>query len=342
MRHFCTYFDLCYLPKGLALHDSLRQQCPEFTLWVLCLDSGAHEMLLKLALEDIRPISFEDFIHGDHQLQAARSDRSLVEFYFTCSPSLPLYIFRQELEVDMITYLDADLYFFSSPEPIFEEMGDRSIAITPHRYPVELIHNNIYGLYNVGWLSFRRDEIALACLNWWRDRCLEWCCDREEDGKFADQKYLDQWPELFGNVAVLKHLGVNVAAWNLSGTKFCHSKGFITVDNQPLIFYHYHSIKKISHIVYEMAFNVYRVKPSYFLRRRVLAPYLRRVREFEEQLGMCSPRVLVTGGIRSRTEIRSLNCAIWRRSASRIKRFYHLIRGVTAGDYFFYIGRHIL
>lgn len=342
MRHFCTYFDSRYLPRGLALHDSLRQQCPEFTLWVLCLDSGAHDVLTELASDEIRPISCKDFLSGDDQLQAARLNRSLVEFYFTCSPSLLLYILRQEPEIEILTYLDADLYFFSSPEPIFEEMGDRSIAITPHRYPAELKHNNVYGLYNVGWLSFRRDEIAMACLNWWRERCLEWCYDREEDGKFADQKYLDRWPELFGNVAVLNHPGVNVAAWNLSGAKICHQNDVITVDGHPLIFYHFHSVKKISYVVYEMAFKAYRVKPSQFLRRHVLSPYLRRVRELEKELHTCSSTVFEAGELRSRTKMRSSMRPSWRRAAGRIKTFVHLIGGVISGDYFLYLGRRIL
>ena len=35
------------------------------------------------------------------------------------------------------------------------------------------------------YILFRRDENGLACLNWWRDRCNEWCNKRLEDGKEA-------------------------------------------------------------------------------------------------------------------------------------------------------------
>ena len=94
MRYFCTYFDSNYLTRGLALYESLRRQCPEFTLWVLCFDKASHDVLVRLDRPGMRPIAHEDFVLGDEPLQAARMDRSLVEYYFTCSPSLPLYILK--------------------------------------------------------------------------------------------------------------------------------------------------------------------------------------------------------------------------------------------------------
>lgn len=123
-------------------------------------------------------------------------------------------------------------------------MGTCSVAITPHRFPPELRDYVRYGIYNVGWLSFRHDPVANECLHWWRARCLEWCYDRVEDGKFADQKYLDQWPALFGSVAVLTHPGANLAAWNLSSVKLGRGDGTVTADGRPLIFYHFHQLKK--------------------------------------------------------------------------------------------------
>ncbi|MEI6819393.1 MAG: hypothetical protein WCL19_07295 [Verrucomicrobiota bacterium] len=123
-----------------------------------------------------------------------------------------------------------------------------------------------------------------TCLNWWRDRCIEWCHARPQDGKFADQKYLDQWPELFGNVAILQNPGVNVAACNLAGIDLCHDRGITTVDGHPLIFYHFHSLWEISTMLYEMAYKVYRVRPCRVLRDRVLSPYLQRLRALEKQI----------------------------------------------------------
>src|SRR5207237_1146927 len=88
----------------------------------------------------------------------------------------------------------------STIEPLFEEMQAKSIAIIAHRFSDAFRKWEWNGIYNVGWVTFRRDDNALSCLRWWREQCIEWCYDRIEDNRFADQKYLDDWPTLLGSV----------------------------------------------------------------------------------------------------------------------------------------------
>jgi hypothetical protein len=50
---------------------------------------------------------------------------------------------------------------------------------------------------------------------WWEDRCLEWCYARVEDGKFGDQKYLDEWPIRFEKeVHILENKELVLGPWN--------------------------------------------------------------------------------------------------------------------------------
>lgn len=276
MHDFCTYFDRNYLPHGLALYRSLREHCPEFRLWVLCMDDETYVVLGNLDLPGIHPIALEDFERGDEPLLGAKRNRSRVEYYFTCTPSLPLYIFNTRPEVDMAIYLDADLFFFADPAPLFEEMGAGSVAMIAHRFPPRLRHMEQCGIYNVGWLSFRRNDEALACLRWWRERCIEWCYDRVEEGRFADQKYLDQWPGRFRNVVVLENKGANVAPWNLANYGLRLRKdGAVMVDEQPLIFFHFQGLKRVNRWLYNTHWRLYGVNTSMVLRRRIYAPYLK-------------------------------------------------------------------
>jgi hypothetical protein len=279
MRYFCTYFDHRYLARGLAMYRSLKRHCPSARLWVLCLTDECYRVLRRLSWSDIVPVKLDDFEHGDLRLQAAKASRSLIEYYFTCSPSLPLFILKQNPEVDLITYLDSDLYFFSDPEPIYQEMANHSIAIIAHRFSDENKWMERNGVYNVGWLSFRRDDEGLACLRWWRERCLEWCHDYVEHDRFADQKYLNRFPELFRNVKVIQHKGANLATWNLSNYKLSAHSDTLTVDDQPVLFFHFQGIRKIGPGVIDPCVQFYNLRVSWMTEWKLFRPYFRKLRE---------------------------------------------------------------
>jgi hypothetical protein len=274
-RHFCTYFDRRYLPHALALVDSLRRHCPDFRLWALCFDDDAYAALRALAIANVTPIGLAEFEDGDDALAAAKHNRSTVEYYFTCTPSLPLFVLRQHDQVDAITYLDADLLFFADPTPLFEEIGSSQVAIIPHRFPSANSRFERFGIFNVGWLTFRRSAAAIACLTWWRERCLEWCFDREEPSRFADQKYLDDWPSRFESVHVVRHKGANVASWNLANYDMTHRDGKVFVDDEPLIFFHFHHLKRRRTWLFETDFAPHGARLNRVLKQHVFTPYCR-------------------------------------------------------------------
>ncbi len=255
MYHFCTLFDRNYLFKGVALYNSLCETGAEFILHILCLDELTENVLGALKLGQVSLISCRDF--EDPALTVAKSTRSLVEFYWTCTPSLPLYVLEHNPKISLVTYLDADLLFFSDPTPIFEEFGDNSILIIEHRFPKHLKQFEVNGIYNVQFISVRRDKNGLECLQWWRERCLEWCYYRLENGKMGDQKYLDDWPTRFERVHVLKHVGAGVAPWNVSQYRVRERHGRVWIENSPLIFYHFHQFNMFQGGGYFLASDMY-------------------------------------------------------------------------------------
>jgi hypothetical protein len=223
------------------MYRSLLRHGGEFHLWIICFDDLAYEMLDKLHLEQITLVSTSQF--EDEELLRIKPQRNRKEYCWTCTPSTVLYVLNTEPHVDAITYLDADLMFFSSPEPIFAEAGDATIILTAHRDLPEFNISANAGIYNVQFMRFRRNSEGLRALQWWRERCIEWCFDRVEDNKFGDQKYLDDWPERFTGVHVLQHLGAGVAPWNSAQYSFKKVEHKVYVENQILIFYHFHALK---------------------------------------------------------------------------------------------------
>jgi hypothetical protein len=284
MYEFCTYFDHRYLPQMLALVGSLRRSCPTFRLFALCLDEEARLALASLGLPEVVPVPLAELERAYPALPAVRSGRSRLEYYFTCSPFLPAFVLDRFADVQTITYLDADLFFFADPRPLFEEIGPAPVAIIGHRYPARLRDLEIYGVYNVGWLTFRRGAVAASCLGWWQERCVEWCFDRPEAGRFADQKYLDEWPARFPGTVVLQHRGAGIAPWNLEDHPIAFAGGRGVVDGHPLIFVHFHGVKRVGACVWDLGFAPYGSRATGVVVRRVFGPYLDAVRRGERRV----------------------------------------------------------
>ena len=242
--HFCTYFDSNYLAYGLTLYNSLKEKCTKpLKFYVLCLDEITFDYLTSLNDEDIISIPVSDLESWDKDLITAKKNRNRIEYYFTFSPILPLYIL-ENYSVDVIASMDADLLFLSNPETIYNELGDKSIFIIEHDFRENFKSHEEAGKFNVQCQLFKNDNVGLACLKRWRDQCIEWCHDYYEDGKFADQKYLDEWPELYGDdLVVSTNKGVGVAPWNVEGENItCVSNNYY-INDKPIVFYHFHGIK---------------------------------------------------------------------------------------------------
>jgi hypothetical protein len=208
------------------------------------MDERAKTVLDRLALPGLTPVSLSQLEAHDPGLAAVKEDRTRLEYCWTATPSTVLYCLEQDPDLELITYLDADVYFFSSADPLFDELGDGAVMIVPHRYAPETAHlEETSGVYNVELVSFRNDDDGLEAARWWRERCLEWCYYRVEDGKLGDQKYLDDWPERFDRVHVLQHVGGGAAPWNVSQYVIHERDGAVMVDDVPLVFYHFHSLR---------------------------------------------------------------------------------------------------
>lgn len=246
MNHYCTYFDSGYLAQGLALWRSLARHDARAVLWVLALDDRAAEVLRGLGDARLRVIPLADVLAADPELAAAQRERPRNEFIFTLTPCLVRHIWRAHPEAERIGYLDADLYFFADPAPIWDGLGTGSVLVVAHRFPAWHDDAALYGRFNVGVLLFRADDNGRACIEWWRARCLESCAMTADGVHYGDQKYLDEWPRLFAGVVELTHPGVNLAPWNWARFRFDLTDGNVRVDGAALVLFHFAQFRRIS------------------------------------------------------------------------------------------------
>lgn len=243
-RYFCTLFDSNYLFKGVVMLRTLRQNCADAHVFVLCMDEPCRHILEQLGLPGVTCVSLPEI--ETTELLTAKKDRNVAEYCWTLSASLPAWVMDKHPDVNLLTYVDADLMFYSSVEPLFGEIGASSIAIIEHRFTPRLKYLEENGRFCVEWVTFRRDQEGLACLDRWRKQCLDWCYARLEDGRMGDQKYLDEWPERYPSTHVLQHPGAGLAPWNYPNYRIEGAgDGNLLVDGQQLVFYHFHQFHQL-------------------------------------------------------------------------------------------------
>lgn len=258
MLNFCTLFNSTYLIYGLSLYESLTKHSPSFHLYIYAFDDECYDYFSEKNLANITIIKLDDF--EDEELLNIKETRSFGEYCWTCTPSIIKHSIRT-FNLDVCTYVDADLYFFSSPQPLFDELGSKSVLITEHRYSPRYDQSAESGIYCVQFMVFKNTVEGMEVLDWWRNACIDWCFNRFEDGKFGDQKYLDDWLERFNTVHSLQHIGGGVAPWNVQNYKFEQEGGKIFVIKNhlkfELIFYHFHDLKFFQNNVVRLTNDIY-------------------------------------------------------------------------------------
>lgn len=232
MEHYVTLFDSLFLPQGLALYISMKRHISSFTLWVLCVDDEVHDVLTRLQLSNVHLLQLSRIETED--LIRVRQIRSKGEYCWTLTPFAPRFVYAADSTVQRVTFIDADLWFRKDPGPIFEELAEskKFVLITDHSFSPELDYSATNGQYCVQFMTFYRKEGEIV-RQWWEDRCIEWCYDRLEAGKFGDQMYLNDWPSRFKSIVhVLANKELALAPWNALRFPYGNS-----------IFWHFQSLR---------------------------------------------------------------------------------------------------
>ncbi len=242
-RNYCTLFDARYMAKGLAMYESLVKHSSEpFTLHVLAMDDATERILTELALPNMHVMTLSGFERA-MKLGEIRERRSWAEYCWGCASNLMEYMLPW-MDDGGITYIDSDILFFSDPKVIFDEVGARSIGITPHRFsPAEEIRLGKNGKFNVGIVVARNSETGRECIARWAAQCRDRCSAEVGCG---DQQYLDLWPELYGEECCeIENLGVNLGPWsldhlNVSLAGVSRKDEFVYRTIYELVAYHFH------------------------------------------------------------------------------------------------------
>ena len=212
---YCTILARNYLPKALALSESLRRHGSEIPLTIFLIDATD-----ETELPEFEGVRWMNPSHLDLPGRAALEmpmSYDLVEFATAVKPLVLQALLREH---DQVAYLDPDTYVTS---PMVElppalEAGS-GIVLTPHylqptKQGGEFSEGHLLhvGVYNLGFCAVSRK--AGDFLTWWWDHLRTECLHDPIAGLFVDQKWMDVGSVLF-DATSLRHYGYNVSVANL-------------------------------------------------------------------------------------------------------------------------------
>jgi hypothetical protein len=269
------------------MYESLNRHSDRFHLYIFAFDDISFEILKKLDLQNVTVIPLSEF--ETPELLEVKNERSKAEYCWTCTPSTISYVF-DNYNVSLCTYLDSDLVFYSDPSVLIEEMIDhnKNVLITEHRfsYLPRLYEEKRAGRFCVQFVTFSNEQNSREILDKWRLQCINWCYARYEDGKFGDQKYLDNWQLNYPNIHVLQHQGGGIAPWNIQKYSFIKDENSIkgkvkqTGNSFNVIFFHFQYVKFLESGSYDIGW--YLIPGS--LKKLFYTPYLKKLEDIEHKL----------------------------------------------------------
>lgn len=254
MMHFCTYSDIKYVYKGLALNQSLSEtiEC-DYTLYYLCLDDETFELLSHLELPNIKPVHIHSLQMHDikraKQLGADQFGDKETVFIWSLSAIWINFCLKKLVPKDeILTYADADIYFYTMPDANYF-LVDRSVGIHKHRFTPKGekydVKTNPVGEFNVGVMMFKNDYWGNYICETWKNWILNTHKpDYELYGTCGDQKWLDKMYNLYRQHISVFDEEVNIghlAPWNyMHCEKIDFEKKEIYRHKwQILLFYHF-------------------------------------------------------------------------------------------------------
>jgi hypothetical protein len=235
-----TVCNVAYLPKALALAESLRRYTGQ-QLNVVLFD---RKQSFRHPEGEANIIWLED-LGVEHWEQLAFL-YDIIEFSTSLKPFIARTLLRSHRKV---VFLDPDTCLFAPLSSVLAELDEHPILLTPHYttpQPSTAHESDLammrFGSFNLGFFALRRTPEAEAFLDWWHRRCIDFCFMESQFGLSTDQKWISIAPCFFPSLRVSFHLGYNMAPWNTFERRLeraLDGSGYIVNGRFPLVFFHF-------------------------------------------------------------------------------------------------------
>lgn len=241
-------FTICsinYLAQARTLGQSLKRTNPDIQFFIGLVDilEGVQlqkEYVSEFPMIEIDKIGISGFQEMCRRYNITELNTAVKPFYFT-------YFLNQYPKARNVIYFDPDIIIYQPLDELLNRLEQYPAVVTPHictpiedrLTPNELHHLNT-GIYNLGFVAFRRKPETLQFIQWWEEKLRYECLIDLCDGLFVDQNWMNFLPVFVPETYIEKRPGYNMAYWNVHERIVNQKNGkFYVNDRYPLIFFHY-------------------------------------------------------------------------------------------------------
>jgi hypothetical protein len=241
-------FTICsinYLAQAKTLGDSLIKYNPDYKFCIGLVDKLEQSAIDKSKLPDYEIVEVSELnIEGF----ADMFDRyNITELNTAVKPFFLQYFYDANPQAYSVSYFDPDIEVFQPFTDLDKNLESYSLVLTPHTmlaYPDSLnpkerdLLNT--GVFNLGFIGTSRSEQTMEFIKWWQQKLRFECYIDLANGMFVDQLWVNFAPIFWKNVLIFRHLGYNMAYWNLHERQLGGMPNrYLVNNNEPLVFFHY-------------------------------------------------------------------------------------------------------
>jgi hypothetical protein len=243
-------FTVCsnnYLAHAKTLGDSFLEFHPEFTFIIGLVDKYNDDFdysffsrFIIIPVDEISVPNFDELVHK----------YNITELNTAVKPTYLHYIFSN-YNAEKVLYIDPDILITSRFEEVLSILDKKNIVITPHicspiddEFAPTDYHTLRGGVFNLGFIGLSNYSKVKEFINWWHLRVTKYGFADFSKSMFYDQIWINYVPVFYDNYHILKHLGYNMANWNLHERQLIlKGNDFYVNENVELKFFHFSSFK---------------------------------------------------------------------------------------------------
>ena len=300
-----TLFDIGYAARGLAMLESSR--VPYARQNVLFLGSSGGDFAKVLEERGVRVFFEDDFLRENQDLLIQWSQKSRSEQIFTLGPVFLRKILESSPTDSWVFYVDSDVFFYSDIQTDLRLEG-KDLVLVPHNHSWwNRRRLSKYGYFNVGVVGFKASKVGKRAAAAWSTMVRQWCFDRVEGDKYADQKYLERLALSYEAQTESPPREYHLAPWNSSFLRIMQADdGTMQIrGGKAIVSFHFQGLRK-SGSYWILGHLNYFGLASQSLISQVYVPYVRAVEKIESSYLLPSLRANRTGRFRALSELAAI------------------------------------